>query len=223
MTEFDQTFLKQIRPELTPDTPNCVDSDLLTAYVNHQLDASKSAAVTSHLSQCAACASLAQFAFDAREWSQQLSQSIALEAHKNNQQAKTKKTIWRPRIWIPAGFAVLVAVFFFTLAERAPLIDDVMRGEPELKIVPKNGARLSQSPNQINWDCAYQNGTLINSMQLELLDASASRVWLTTSASCSVQIPISLKKQMQSGTYFWRVLDAQNRVLHGPFEFHLQQ
>jgi hypothetical protein len=220
MTDAELASMTARLVPLQPCTPLCPDADTLTAFALGQLDGAERDAVAERVGACPNCAAAVQLALVSGDWSADLARD--LEAQSGGAQVVTLTPRPRRRVplWIPAAMAAGIALVFVALPMlRAPLPGQVLRGAVTLAVQPANESVLHSAPAELGWPCALAP----NATQVELLDASAERLWMGPVQECSAMLPAEVKARVNSGAYLWRLTNAQEEVVAGPFGFSIDE
>jgi hypothetical protein len=202
-----------------PCTAQCPDADTLTAFALGQLDAAQRDAVAERVGACPNCAAAVQLALAAGDWSEALARDLEAEAGTANVVALTPRLRRRLPLWMPAALAAGIALVFVALPMlRAPAPGQVLRGAATLAVHPADASILDSAPAELRWPCALAP----HATQVELLDASAERLWIGATQQCAAALPAEVRGRMQAGAYLWRLSNASDEVLAGPFGFRVQ-
>jgi hypothetical protein len=203
-----------------PCTPQCPDADTLTAFALGQLDSAERDAIAERVGACPNCAAAVQLALASGDWSADLARDLEAESDSAQVVTLTPRPRRRMPLWIPAAMAAGVALVFVALPMlRPPVPGQVLRGAAALAVQPADESVLHAAPDELRWPCALAP----NAVQVELLDASAVRLWIGQAEDCSATLPAEVKARVNGGAYLWRLSDTREEVVAGPFGFSVDE
>jgi hypothetical protein len=212
-------------------TPHaCLSLDELLVAWDESADASARERALAALAECPHCAAIAQIARDLQAHAQDDAAAFAAFATKgsstaaasaaNGSAAAAPRRRPAPRVlrWATAALVVLGVGVTATLW-RAPPEPPVVRGATEAAITPASGSRLTAAPPRLQWN-AIGSAT---AYRIELYDERAQSLWRSERIESTVlELPETVRAQLQRGTYLWRVRAEGSDIEIGPFFFRVE-
>ncbi len=220
MTDAELALMTAKLAAPRPCTAQCPDADTLTAFALGQLDGAERDAVAERVGACPNCAAAVRLALVSGNWSEALAHDLEAESAGANVVTLTPRPRRRVPLWVPAAMAAGIALVFVALPMlRAPAPEKVLRGAVTLAVQPADESVLHSAPGELRWPCALAP----SATQVELLDASAERLWIGPAQECSVALPADVKDRINNGAYLWRLSNAREEVVAGPFGFSIER
>lgn len=208
----------------------CLSLDELLVAWDDSADAAARERALAALADCPHCAAIAQIARDLQAHAQDDAAAFAAFAADGPTTAATvaaegtmptaprRRSAPRVLRWATAALVVLGAGTTAMLW-RAPSEPPVMRGAADAAIAPASGSRLAAAPPRLQWNAI---GSAIV-YRIELYDERAQSLWRSERIEgTTLELPETVRSQLQRGTYLWRVRAEGSDIEIGPFFFRVE-
>lgn len=200
------------------DPKVCPDADTLIALADGGLDPAAREEVAARAAACATCTAALRVALDAKAWADRCADDLEPAPNAHNVHALTSPPRAKRRTWLPMAMAasLTLMVGVGVLTQRSA-VEETLRGGASVVTHPVDGALLTEAPARLTWPCAAAPGAA----RAELLRADATVLWSGDSSNCGATLPPQTRAALVAGEYLWRVQDAADQSLLGPYGFRI--
>lgn len=199
---------------------NCLDADELLAAMEGRLEGDRLQRALQATAECPRCAAVAQMAVEVRASAETLAEGLKPGAAIPIGGHPARPRAGRPMPWalaavLVAGFAIILLLPKRSTSPDMPVRSLAMAGDVE----PRTAARMKEAPTRFAW-AGMPNA---RGYRVEIYDDHAEKLWESPLiAETHLEVPESLRIQLQTGTFLWRVRTEGSGVEIGPFHFTVE-